>query len=226
MNATTQTQQELFDLLNNKNNNNSLMDVIPADAKQLLENPITQSLSVIDWGKANARTNEIIQKHILQHALKNTTIRIYDPEKDEDCPEIETKNNSPGFDLVAVNADGKINRIQCKLRQAQGKNPFSRQTHFETTRRHSEKNSGVSSDSGHVAYSADEFDSVMVSLVHVAENLHKRNNVNDWAFSIIPVTALLDPTKNNLYCLTKIPSQVLKKYEYIINPDEPPKLFT
>ena len=45
----------------------SLMNVINTDARQLVDNRIIQSMTVIDWGKAMARANEIIQKELLIH---------------------------------------------------------------------------------------------------------------------------------------------------------------
>ena len=110
-----------------------------------------------------ARCNEIIQKDLLRHC----GIEAFDPELDTDCPYINTDNNRPGFDIVVRGADGTLKRVQSKLRQVKGTTDFSRQTHFETTRRHSEKNKGASADSGHVAYSSDEFDYVMITLVNV-----------------------------------------------------------
>ena len=106
------------------------------------------------------------------------------------------------------------------MRQVKGKDDFSQQTHFETTRRHSKKNEGVSSDSGHVAYSADEFDYVMVTLINVRENLEKRNDINLWSFSIIPINELVNAEKG--CCLTHIPAKILEKYKYSINPENPP----
>jgi hypothetical protein len=194
----------------------SLMEVVNTDARQLVDNAIIQSMTVIDWGKAMARANEIIQKELLVHC----GIEAYDPELDKDCPEINTKNNSPGFDIVVKNKNGELKRVQSKMRQVKGKDDFSQQTHFETTRRHSKKNEGVSSDSGHVAYSADEFDYVMVTLINVRENLEKRNDINLWSFSIIPINELVNTEKG--CCLTHIPAKILEKYKYSINPENPP----
>lgn len=205
----------------------TLMNVISPAAKELIKNEIIQSMSVIDWGKAMARCNEIIQKEI----LKSIGIKAYDPETDEDCPEINTANNSPGFDMVVVCEDkamrmpvmgvqvmgskDKIYRLQSKLRQVKGLTDFSQQTHFETTRRHSKKNEGTASDSGHVAYGCDEFDYVMVTLINIGKdgnNLTNRNNVDKWSFSLIPVAALIDEERG--CCSSKISSEILKKYEF------------
>lgn len=194
----------------------SLTSVISLDAQALLSNGIIKSMTVIDWGKAMARANEIIQKDLLKHC----GIQAYDPELDDDCPSISTKNNSPGFDIVVKTESGELKRVQSKLRQVKGVTDFSQQTHFETTRRHSKKNQGVNSNSGHVAYSTDEFDYVMVTLINVRENLEKRNNVDDWSFSIIPIQALHNDETG--CCLTNIPSKILEQYRYTINPASPP----
>ena len=193
----------------------TLMDVIRPAAKELIINEIVADSSVIDWGKIMARPNEIIQKDI----LKSLNIKAYDPEKDPDCPQIDTTNNSPGFDIIVKSTDNKLYRIQSKLRQVKGKTNFSQQIHFETTRRHSKKNEGTASDSGHVAYSCDEFDYVMVTLINVGNDGKNRNNVDKWSFSLIPVEDIIDKKKG--CCLTKIPSDILRKHEF--NPNNPPQ---
>ena len=193
-----------------------LMSTINADARALVNNKLLQSYSIIDWGKAMARANEIIQKDLLKHV----GIEAYDPSLDANCPQIDTKNNSPGFDIVVKNKNGVLKRIQSKLRQVKGANDFSQQTHFETTRRHSKKNLGSSSDTGHVAYSPDEFDYVMITLINVRDGLEKRNNVDDWSFSIIPISELVNKDKG--CCLTSIPAKILKKYQYIMDPKNSP----
>ena len=182
----------------------------------LLTNPIIDEMSIIDWGKANARNNEIIQKDILRYV----GIDAFDPQKDSDCPNIDIKNNSPGFDILVRNHEGKLCRVQSKLRQVKGKTDFSQQTHFETTRRHSKKNEGVNSNSGHVAYAADEFDYVMVSLINVREGLEKRSNVSSWSFAIIPISALI--SEETGCCVTHISAKVLQQYKYVVDPENPP----
>ena len=194
----------------------SLMDVIRPAAQELLNNEIIRDMSVIDWGKAMARGNEIIQKELLRHV----GIEAYDPALDSECPKVDIKNNSPGFDILVRNSKGDLKRLQSKLRQVKGMTDFSQQTHFETTRRHSKKNEGASSDTGHVAYSPEEFDYVMVTLVNVRQGLERRNDVNMWSFSIVPITALINPEKQ--CCLTSIPAKILEKYQYKINTMSPP----
>lgn len=148
-----------------------------------------------------ARCNEIIQKDI----LKSIGIKTYDPETDVDCPEINIANNSPGFDILAKNSNGK-------LRQVRGVSDFSQQIHFETTRRHTKKNEGTVSESGHVAYGCDEFDYVMISLVNVRKNITNRNNIDKWSFSLIPVEALID--KERECCYSHISSKILNQYKF------------
>ena len=180
------------------------MNHILPSARQLISNDIIQSMSVIDWGKAMARANELIQRDL----LRSKGFEAWDPQLDKDCPPYDTANNSPGFDIL-LKKDGKLVRVQSKLRQVKGNTDFSRQTHFETTRRHSKKNEGESSSTGHVTYSANEFDFVLVTLVNVSKNRNKRNNINDWSFSLIPISDLIAPGKE--CCLPHIPSKILKK---------------
>jgi len=191
--------------------NQTLMAYINPSARQLIDNIIIQNMNVIDWGKSMAKCNEIIQKEV----LKYSGIDAYDPETDVGCPEIDTANNSPGFDLIVKKNDGTIVRIQSKLRQVKGMTDFSRQTHFETTRRHSKKNKGVASESGHIAYGCDEFDYVMVSLVNVGnqgEIRTNRNDVDKWSFTLIPVNELIN--KETQCCITQIPSNLLEQYKF------------
>ena len=185
----------------------NLMQCILPSARELLSNDIIQSMSVIDWGKAMARANEIIQRDL----LRSKGFEAWDPQLDKDCPPYDTANNSPGFDIL-LKKDGKLVRVQSKLRQVKGKTDFSTQTHFETTRRHSKKNEGETSSTGHVTYSDNEFDYVFVSLVNVRDSLNKRNNVNDWSFSLIPISDLIAPGKQ--CCLPHIPSKILKKNKF------------
>ena len=116
------------------------MNIIHSEARSLLQNGIIQSMSVIDWGKAMARVNEIIQRDLLRH----NGLKAYDPELDADCPKVDHANNSPGSDILVELNDGKLIKVKSKLRQVKGKTDFSQQVHFETTRRHSKKNEGES----------------------------------------------------------------------------------
>jgi hypothetical protein len=130
--------------------------------------------------------------------------------EDEGCPDIDNTNNCSGFDLLVETPTGEKKRIQSKLRQVKGKTPTSQQTHFETTRRNSEKNK-EKNHSGHVSYSPDEFDYVLVSLIHVKHGLSIREDVNKWTYSLIPIETLVDP-KRPQCCVNAIPAKVLEKY--------------
>lgn len=127
---------------------------------------------------------------------------------DTDLPPIDTKNNSPGFDLVVVSPEGKQFRIQSKLRQVRGIHDYSQQIHFETTRRNSEKNK-TKNHTGHVCYSLDEFDLVMVSLVNDRVNRDKIKDCNMWSFTLISIKELEDAEHN--CCYSHINPEILKK---------------
>jgi len=166
-------------------------------------------LPIIDWGKHCARPNELICKDILNQLLPEGFIAH--TTDDDNCPDIDTTNNSPGFDIIIQCPDGRLKRIQCKMRQVKGVTPFSTATHFETTRRNSKKNEGKN-HTGHVCYSCDEFDYVLVTLVHVkGDNIHIRHEVNHWKFSLIPISELIDKDKN--CCVSSISSKLLTQYQ-------------
>lgn len=167
---------------------------MPRDVDTLMRNPIVKNSSVIDWGKIMALSNHYIQQNILK-------ILGYK------CDITETKNNTPGYDLIC---EGNL-RIQSKIRQVCGKSWNSRQIHFETTRRHCNKNI-EKSKSGHVSYSKDEFDFVFLTIIHLRDNFYeKRLEYNLWKFCLIPIKELQD--ENHDYLITKIPPYLLKKYE-------------
>lgn len=168
-----------------------------------IDNPMLNVLSKIDYGKAIAPVNERFIKHIIDRE-----ILLHDEEdKDElNTLGVNVSNNGPGFDLYHKI---KKKRIQTKFRGVDGSTPFSKQVHFENTRRKSDKNNNSSSQTGHVCYSINEFDYVVVTLCHIKNRV--RPNYKDWKFSLIPVNELEDP--NNIgYCLPNIPADILYKY--------------
>ena len=140
---------------------------------------------------------------------------------DHDLPPIDTKNNSPGFDLVIVTPDDKKIRIQSKLRQVKGNEDWSQQVHFETTRRNSEKNKDKN-HTGHICYSLDEFDFVMVSLVNDKVNRDKIKDCNLWSYSLINIKDLED--KDHGCCVSHIAPTILKKNIIKVNEDIRDKL--
>jgi hypothetical protein len=197
-----------------------LMQLIETDDRQMLEIPRIKSMSVIDWGKTMAISNQYIQKNLLKKSL-GENYKIFTTD-DIDLPDdIKTENNSPGFDIIIQLPDGTYKRIQSKLRQVVGKTDTSQATHFETTRRNSAKNIDKNS-SGHIAYSSDEFDIVMVSLVNVKDTLNNRNNCNLWTFVMVNIKELLDPKHNFMCCKTNIGSSILG--QNIINFNNPEEI--
>ena len=186
-------------------------------ALQLLQNPIIKLSSIIDWGKQMAHANEFIQRDLIQ----SCGIPAYHPADrnnrdgftDSEIATINNtiSNNSPGADIFCKDpTTNRIIRVQSKLRQVKGRTDFSHQTHFETTRRNSVKNQNQN-QSGHVAYNPNEFDYVLVTLVNVRENLSRRNNINLWSFSCVPVRTLINPTYG--CCETKIRAQLLNHFK-------------
>ena len=184
----------------------NIMDIIELDDRNLLENNRIASMSRIDWGKTMAVSNQYIQRNILRYMLEPYGYSVYSTD-DKDMPNIDIKNNSPGFDLIVTSPDGKFIRIQSKLRQVRGKNDYSQQTHFETTRRNSEKNKDKN-HTGHICYSLDEFDLVMVSLVNDRLNRDKIKNCNLWSYSLIPIKELED--SEHQCCYSHIKPEILK----------------
>lgn len=171
-------------------------------------------------GKTIAVSNQYIQRNILRYMLAPYGYFVYSTD-DHDMPEIDIKNNSPGFDLVIVSPDGKYIRVQSKLRQVKGINDYSQQTHFETTRRNSEKNKDKN-HTGHVCYSLDEFDLVMVSLVNDRVNRDKIKNCSLWSYSLIPIKQLEVVVHN--CCFSHIKPEILKNNIININDDIRTKL--
>ncbi len=188
-------------------NNVNIMDIIEVEDRNLLENKRISSMSRIDWGKTMAVSNQYIQRNILRHMLSPYGYTVYSTD-DNDFPDINIKNNSPGFDLVVISPEGKCIRVQSKLRQVKGVHDYSQQIHFETTRRNSEKNKDKN-HTGHICYSLDEFDFVMISLVNDRINRDKIKNCDMWSYSLIPIKELED--KEHKCCYSHIAPDILKK---------------
>ncbi len=184
-----------------------IMDIIEPDDKTLLVNERIYGMSRIDWGKTMAVSNQYIQRNILRYMLGKYGYSIYTTD-DYNCPCVNISNNSSGFDLVVLTPDKKHIRIQSKLRQVKGASDYSQQIHFETTRRNSEKNKNKN-HTGHVCYSLDEFDLVMVSLVNDKLNRKIIQNCNMWSYCLIPIKELED--LQHKCCVSHIKSETLKK---------------
>ena len=187
--------------------NIDINDIIEKSDLDLLNNKRIQNMTKNDWGKTMAVSNQYIQRNILRHILKPHGWSVYSTD-DNDLPEINIANNSPGFDLVIVTPDNKHIRVQSKLRQVNGIKDYSQGIHFETTRRNSQKNKDKN-HTGHVCYSLDEFEFVMISLVNDKFNRDKIKNCNLWTYCLISIKDLED-TQHNC-CYSKITPKILKK---------------
>lgn len=185
----------------------NIMNMIETDDRNLLENNRIANMARIDWGKTMAVSNQYIQRNILRNMLEPFGYAVYSTD-DSDMPNIDISNNSPGFDLLIVTPENKHIRVQSKLRQVNGINDYSKQTHFETTRRNSEKNKDLN-HTGHICYSLDEFDLVMISLVNDRENRNKIKNCDLWSYSLIPIKELEDV--EHKCCYSHIRPETLEK---------------
>ena len=174
------------------------------DVISTLENKFIQSLTPIDYGKAiqtaveeyvSYMVNSISGKNLLVDIIKNPQLVI----------DYLYANNGPGFDRLHLPNNLKI---QIKLRQVDGKTPYSKQVHFENTRRHSVKNKNESAESGHIRYSDSEFDYVLVVLCYIVNG--ERTHYTNWSYSLVSSEELKD-VNNKGYCLSKIPSALLFK---------------
>jgi hypothetical protein len=116
---------------------------------------------------------------------------------------------SAGYDIDLC---GK--KAQAKYRFTNGVTPFSKQLHFENTRRHSTKNQGDASKSGHVSYATKEFDCVIPLIIHCRDSDMNPSNylqaLNNPYTMIIPVEDLEDPKRPG-FCKNQIPSEALEK---------------
>ena len=183
-----------------------IMKIIDPEDKELLLNKRVYNMSRLDFGKTIAVSNQYIQQRILQKCLTDDEVLS----TDDTIPEyIDTKNNSPGFDLIIIKQDKSYIKIQSKFRQVNGLTDLSRQLHFETTRRNSTKNKDKN-HTGHVCYSIDEFDFVMISIVNDRINIDVRQNCNLWSYVLIPMSELIDEKRG--CCVSSISAVLLSKY--------------
>lgn len=130
--------------------------------------------------------------------------------------------NSLGYDAKLDPSDGydlklkigeRWKRVQVKYRYVCGKTPYSRQLHFETTRRNSEKNLGDASTSGHVSYSVKEFDYVMPIIIHGFEKICGEDYLEameNYFTMLIPVGLIEDDSLPG-FCSNQISSKVLNE---------------
>jgi len=175
------------------------------DIITILDNSFISQLSNTEYGKmiqcaaeeyVEFKVNEINGDDLLINV--NTSKQLIE--------QYNYRNNGPGFDRLTKN--GK--RVQIKFRQVLGKTPYSQQTHFSNTRRHSKKNKGHGDETGMITYRNDEFDFVLVILCHIKDGI--RTNYKEWSFSLIPIDELMD-VNNDSFLLPNIPSDRLYKYK-------------
>jgi hypothetical protein len=134
--------------------------------KDFLNHPVVIGADPQEWGRTCSSINEFVQMDMLT-ALRYCVTRV------KGLP----------YDLLV---DG--HRVQSKLRQVNGLTPFSTAVTIETTRRQCRKNDALCSN-GLVCYALDEFDFLLVSLVHKTSN---RQDPSTWYFSMIPASELVD----------------------------------
>jgi hypothetical protein len=180
------------------------------DIISMLDNPFIQSLGPLEYGKAIQTAVEQYVSNTINSISEETL--LVDVSKDlKLVKEFQYMNNGPGFDRLHLPTK---KRIQIKLRQVNGKTPYSKQAHFENTRRQSVKNKNKSAESGLVRYSVDEFDYVLIVLCHIVNG--ERSHYTNWSYSLIESPKLED-VNNQGYCVSHIPSALLleKKYDNI-----------
>jgi len=177
------------------------------DVVSMLDNSFIQSLSPLEYGKAIQTAVEQYVTNTI-NSTANETLLIDVSKDNELIVEYNYGNNGPGFDRLHLPSK---KRIQIKLRQVDGKTPYSRQVHFENTRRHSAKNKNKSAESGLVRYSVSEFDYVLVVLCHIVDGV--RIYYTNWSYSLVPSSELED-VNNEGYCVSHIPSSLLLENKY------------
>lgn len=177
------------------------------DVISMLENPFIQSLNPLEYGKAiQTAVEQYVTNTINSISEKNLLVDVAkDPKLVE---EFQYVNNGPGFDRLHLPTKKKI---QIKLRQVDGKTPYSKQAHFENTRRHSAKNKNESAKSGLVRYSVSEFDYVLVILCHIVNS--ERIHYTNWSYSLVESSKLEDVNIQG-YCVSHIPSALLLENKY------------
>ena len=150
-----------------------------------------KSMNTRDFGKLVAPANEILQSDWIN---QNTNLVLVDRE-DED-------HNESGYDLVTESGL----KIQCKFRSAD--------LHLENTRRHSNKNQGNASRTGHTAYSLGEAD---VYVFTIPKDKKDRKSMLRSPLGVdllaIPERALADPD-NPGFLKTRVLMPVFREFQH------------
>ena len=143
-----------------------------------------------EFGKVVQYGNEELQKDWIVH---NTKLRLVNREDDD--------HNESSYDLITENDL----RIQSKIR--------SGDLHLENTRRHSNKNAGAASKTGHTAYSVGEAD---VYVFTIPKDKKDKNafirSTSGAEILAIPEHALVD-RNNPGFLKTRVLVAVVKEYK-------------
>ena len=171
--------------------------------KQMLQEQDTREL-----GKVRAIGNEHLQKTVL-NSDPNMGIKFYRREDlvelgaDALAPNLRKElesfdKNQAGYDLLS---EDRL-RIQTKYR--------GNGLHLENTRRHSEKNKGAASKSGHTAYSLGESDILLLTVPRDPKAPHT-NNLADYMLVAIPTSELENPN-NPGFLRPSIPKKIFEVF--------------
>lgn len=151
---------------------------------------IQKQMNTKEFGKLVQHGNEYLQRDWIE---SNTNIEF-----DERC---DDDHNEAGYDHITINGL----KIQSKFR--------SSSLHLENTRRHSVKNKGAASKTGHTAYSVGEAD---VYVFTIPKNKKDKaallNSPEGMEILAIPEYALIDPN-NPGFLRTRVHAPVVKKFK-------------
>lgn len=152
--------------------------------KRMIHNKNTKEIGKLRANAAEYVIVDWLNTFLQQHGYWATWIAIH-AEDEKQCREFKLEGsdpNSSGFDIYLLNKVlHEYKRIQVKYRNSD--------FHFETTRRNSKKNENKNT-TGHVVYSADEFDILIgvCTFNNLSNKLPTSNNI-----SIIDINILKDP---------------------------------
>ena len=175
-------------------------------AAEYIENSMKRLIkegNLRDLGKMFGDANEDVQSDWI---AKNTSFTAFPRSDFDDDPD------ASGFDLRVTLS--KM-RIQSKIRV--------KDIHLEQTRRKSAKNSGDASSTGHVSYSVDEFDVLLVSrplgnkatkrdnYIDTSRPIEEYADVEKWDMIAIPAKELEDPKRPG-FLRNTCPKGIWSKY--------------
>ena len=154
-----------------------------------------KEMNTRDLGKLRADAAEYFIRDWINENTALRVIRRNDLHLHPDFPFQPEDPNESGYDLLSSTGL----KIQAKYRQGD--------LHLETTRRNSKKNKNDSSSTGHVAYSANEFD----VLVIVQPSKEVSDDCTKVEYLAIPTSAL--KRENSDFLVTRVDAKTHKKYK-------------